>query len=221
MRSANPDFMRTSKLLMQALLSSFFLTVACHAPALAESASELVELTKVDPTLRLDIRYASDRNFMGFALYSQPRAFLQKDAALALEKVNQELKADGMELLILDAYRPWSVTKLMWDKTAPSKRDYVANPKDGSRHNRGAAVDLTMVDRQTGKPVAMPSQYDDFTSKAHHSYQGGSRAARENRAKLRSVMEKHGFEALSNEWWHYDFQGWQKYPVMDKSFEEL
>jgi zinc D-Ala-D-Ala dipeptidase len=212
--------MRSPHFLFQAFFSSFFFVAACGIPCLAES-SELVELIKVDPSLRLDIRYASDRNFMGFPLYSQPRAFLQKDAAQALEKVNQDLAKDGLGLLILDAYRPWSVTKLMWDKTPPSKRDYVANPKDGSRHNRGAAVDLTIIDLNTGKPVAMPSQYDDFSVKAHHSYQGGSEVARQNRTKLKSTMEKYGFEALSNEWWHYDYQGWQRFPVMDKSFEEL
>ena len=213
--------MRTPNFLFQAFLGSFVFAATCYAPCLAESTSELVELIKVDPSLRLDIRYASDRNFMGFPLYSQARAFLQKEAAVALEKVNRDLSEEGLGLLILDAYRPWSVTKQMWDKTPPSERDYVANPKNGSRHNRGAAVDLTIIDLESGKPVPMPSQYDDFSVKAHHSYQGGSDLARKNRAKLKSLMEKHGFEALSNEWWHYDYQGWQKYPVMDKSFEEL
>ncbi len=195
---------------------------ACSvSPIVAEEASQLVELTKIDPTIRLDIRYASDRNFMGFPLYTQPRAFLQKDAAEALKKVNEELHEQGLGLLVLDAYRPWSVTKLMWDKTPPAKRDYVADPQKGSRHNRGAAVDLTIVDMTTGKPVAMPSNYDDFSQKAHHSYQGSSARARSNRAKLRAVMEKHGFEALSNEWWHYDFQGWENYPILDKKFEEI
>jgi D-alanyl-D-alanine dipeptidase len=216
--------MRIPKYLFRALLSSLFLVAVCCMPCSAEAPEgqqTLVELVKMDPTFRLDIRYASDRNFMGFPLYSQPRAFLQRDAAEALGKVNQDLRKDGLGLLILDAYRPLSVTKLMWDKTPPSKRDYVANPKDGSRHNRGAAVDLTIIDLETGRPVAMPSQYDDFSMKAHHSYQGGTELARANRARLRSVMEKHGFEALSNEWWHYDYQGWEKYPLMDKSFEEL
>ena len=197
------------------------MAACCASPVLAEEASQLVELTKVDPTLRLDIRYASDRNFMGFPLYSEPRAFLQKEAAQALKKVNEELHQQGLGLLILDAYRPWSVTKLMWDKTPPAKRDYVADPQKGSRHNRGAAVDLTIVDLTTGKPVAMPSNYDDFSQKAHHSYQGSSAQARANRAKLKTLMEKHGFEALSNEWWHYDFQGWENYPILDKKFEEI
>jgi len=182
---------------------------------------QLVELVKVDPTLRLDIRYASDRNFMGFPLYTEPRAFLQKEAAQALKSVNRELQREGLGLLILDAYRPLAVTQLMWDKTPPEKRAYVADPKKGSRHNRGAAVDLTIVDLSTGKPLPMPSYYDDFSEKAHHSYQGGTAEQRANRAKLRRIMEKYGFEALANEWWHYDFDGWEKYPILDKSFQEI
>lgn len=190
-------------------------------PAVAESQSELVELVKVDPTLALDIRYAGANNFLGFPVYPQARAFLQRDAAEALKKVNAELRSQGLGLLILDAYRPHSVTRLMWDRTPESQRAYVADPAKGSRHNRGAAVDLTIRSLSTGKPVAMPSRYDEFSEKAHHSYQGASAEARANRAKLRALMEKHGFQALSNEWWHYDFRGWENYPILDESFEEL
>ena len=188
--------------------------------AVAQS-SDLVELTKLDSSLHLDIRYASERNFLGFAVYPEARAFLQREAASALSRVNGDLKEQGLGLLILDAYRPLSVTQLMWDRTPPSKRDYVADPKKGSRHNRGAAVDLTLIDLQTGRPVAMPSYYDDFSYKAHHLYQGSSPKARGNRAKLKEVMEKHGFQALANEWWHYDYQGWENYPLLDKRFSEL
>lgn len=184
-------------------------------------AEELVELVKIDPTFRLDIRYATSNNFLGFPVYPQARAFLQKPAALALSQVNEELKAEGLGLLILDAYRPLSVTQVMWDRTPASKRDYVADPKKGSRHNRGAAVDLTILDLSTGKPVEMPSRYDDFSERAHHSFQECSARAKQNRAKLRSVMEKHGFEPLANEWWHYDFRGWENYPILDRSFSEL
>lgn len=189
--------------------------------AWAEPQSELVELIKVDPTLTLDIRYAGPNNFLGFPVYPEARAFLQKEAAEALKRVNAELRGQGQGLLILDAYRPHSVTQLMWDKTPLAQRAYVADPAKGSRHNRGAAVDLTIRSLTTGKPVAMPSRYDDFSEKAHHSYQGASAEARANRAKLRALMEKHGFQALSNEWWHYDFGGWEKYPILDESFEAL
>ncbi len=187
----------------------------------AQAEGKLVELITVDPSLVLDIRYASDRNFLGFPVYPEARAFLQEEAALALRAVHRDLRSKGYGLLILDAYRPYSVTKLMWDRTPPEKRAYVADPAQGSRHNRGAAVDLTLLDLETGLPVKMPSLYDDFTERAHHDYQGGSELARQNRALLRSVMEKHGFQALSNEWWHYDYQGWERFPISDKSFQEL
>lgn len=198
------------------------LVVMLLSPLSAETTtSELVELVKVDPGLRLDIRYASSRNFLGFAVYPEARAFLQKDAAQALKRVNAGLAEQGYGLLILDAYRPHHVTQLMWDRTPPSKRAYVADPKKGSRHNRGAAVDLTIVDLKTGKPLKMPSQYDDFSRKAHHDYQGCTPLAAKNRALLKTSMEKQGFQALSNEWWHYDFQGWERFPISDKSFKEL
>lgn len=193
-------------------------TLTGSTPALSD---QLVELIKLDPNLRLDIRYATSNNFLGFPVYPQARAFLQKPAAEALKEANLELKQEGLGLLILDAYRPLSVTQLMWDETPASKRDYVADPKKGSRHNRGAAVDLTIIDLSTGKPVEMPSRYDDFSERAHHSFQGCSATAKANRAKLRALMEKHGFEPLSNEWWHYDFRGWEKYPILDKAFSEL
>lgn len=192
----------------------------CALGTLAQTQG-LVELVNLDPSLRLDIRYASDRNFLGFSVYPEARAFLQADAAAALKNVNEELHQEGLGLLILDAYRPLSVTRLMWERTPPSKRAYVANPKNGSRHNRGAAVDLTIIDLKTGRPIPMPSYYDDFSEKAHHSYMGSTKKARANRAKLKAVMEKHGYQALDNEWWHYDYQGWEKYPLLDKSFSEL
>lgn len=188
--------------------------------ALAQD-SELVELIRIDPSLHLDIRYATPNNFLGFPVYPEARAFLQREAALAVKAANEELRGQGLGLLILDAYRPHSVTQLMWDRTPESQRAYVADPAKGSRHNRGAAVDLTIIDLSTGRPLKMPSKYDDFSSKAHHDYMGASNEALQNRAKLKALMVKHGFEPLSNEWWHYDFAGWEKYPISDQSFKEL
>ncbi len=188
-------------------------------PVLAQS--DLVELVKVDPSLRLDIRYATPNNFLGFPVYPEARAFLQRPAAQAIKDANAELKAQGLGLLILDAYRPHFVTKLMWDRTPASQRDYVADPAKGSRHNRGAAVDLTLIDLASGKPVEMPSRYDDFSERAHHDYAGASAKARANRAKLKALMVKHGFEPLANEWWHYDFGGWQNYPISNESFQDI
>jgi D-alanyl-D-alanine dipeptidase len=199
---------------------SLGLLLSWTAPLRAQT-SDLVELVKVDPSLRLDIRYATSNNFLGFPVYPQARAFLQREAATALKQANDELHTEGLGLLIFDGYRPHSVTQLMWDKTPPSKHAYVADPKQGSRHNRGAAVDLTIIDLSTGKPLKMPSGYDDFSEKAHHDYQGCTPLARQNRAKLRALMEKHGFQALSNEWWHYDYAGWERFPICDESFAEL
>ncbi len=189
-------------------------------PAWADT-SELVELIKVDPRLKLDIRYATPSNFLGFAVYKQPRAFLQKPAALALKAAHDDLRALGFGLVVFDGYRPWSVTKLMWERTPPEKRAYVANPKNGSRHNRGCAVDLTLFDLETGQPVSMPSAYDDFSVKAHADYPGGTADQRRHRSLLREVLENHGFLHLESEWWHFDFEGWQKYPILDKPFEKL
>lgn len=190
--------------------------------AIAETSnSNLVELKSVDPRLWIDVRYATKNNFLGFPVYPQARVFLQSEAALALKHANDELRSEGLGLLIFDGYRPFHITQLMWDRTPESKRAYVADPKKGSRHNRGAAVDLTIVDLRTGRPLEMPSFYDDFTEKAHHDYSGCTLRAKENRAKLKELMEKYGFQALHNEWWHYDFKGWEKYPLSDKSFEEL
>ncbi len=201
----------------------FLLVVLFLVPPLRaeEVEHQLVELVKVDPSLRLDIRYASDRNFMGFPLYRQARAFLVKPAAEALKEVHAELKKEGFGLLILDGYRPWAVTKQMWDQTPPDKRAYVADPQKGSRHNRGCAVDLTLWDLEKGRPASMPSAYDDFSHKAHSDYPGGTAEARAHRALLRKAMEKHGFKVLSNEWWHFDYQGWEGYPILDVPFEDL
>lgn len=190
--------------------------------ALAEPAtSDLVELIRVDPRLQLDIHYARSDNFLGFPVYDEARAFLQRPAAQALKAAHDDLRKQGYGLAIFDGYRPWRVTKLMWDRTPPEKHAYVADPKKGSRHNRGCAVDLTMVDLKTGKQVAMPSEYDDFSRRAHADYEGGTHQQRLHRAILKKAMEAHGFKNLPEEWWHFDFLGWEKYPIQDKSFQEL
>ena len=122
--------------------------------------SDLVELIKLDPTIRLDIRYATANNFLGTPLYEEARAFLQRPAAEAVVRVHRALAAKGYGLLIHDAYRPWYITKIFWDATPPDKHQYVADPAHGSRHSRGCAVDLTLFDRSTGRAVDMPSGYD-------------------------------------------------------------
>jgi zinc D-Ala-D-Ala dipeptidase len=181
----------------------------------------LLELTELDPGIRLDIRYATTNNFTGRILYEQARAFLVTAAAQAIVRASLAAKADGYGLLIHDAYRPWSVTKKLWDATPPAKREFVADPKQGSRHNRGCAVDLTLYDRTTGKALEMPSGYDEFSQRAYRSYEGGSLVATQNRARLERYMEAEGFDGISNEWWHFDYKDWASYPILDVAFSEL
>ncbi len=179
---------------------------------------EFVDIHQMDPSIILDIRYATANNFLHRAVYKQARCFLVKEAALKLQQVQNELKQLGLGLKIFDGYRPLSVQKKMW-QIMPNPK-YVANPAKGSRHNRGCAVDLTLVD-STGKELTMPTEFDNFTVKAHHNYMKLPASVRLNRWILKTVMEKHGFKSISSEWWHYDMVGWRKYPVMDFSFSEI
>lgn len=162
---------------------------------------ELVELIKLDSTFRLDIKYATDINFLGRAVYSEARAFLQKPAAEALVRVNKKLRLKGYGLLIFDGYRPWSVTKQFWDAATEEQREigFIADPQKDSRHNRGCAVDLTLYDVKTGKQVTMPSEYDEFTERAHSEYAGGYLESLRLRDLLRSAMESEGFKVLKEE----------------------
>lgn len=190
------------------------LASGCAAPGVrAELRNEpLVDIHSVDPTILVDIRYATPDNFMKRVLYPANRCLLRESVARRLARVQQDLRAEGLGLKIYDGYRPLSVQKLMWE-VMPDER-YVANPAKGSRHNRGAAVDVTLVDA-SGAELEMPSGYDEFSDRAHHDYAGGSAAARMNRQRLRQAMEKHGFTALETEWWHYDAPGARQYAVMD------
>ncbi len=182
----------------------------------------LVELVRIDPTIRLDMRYATTNNFTGRVLYNEARAFLTVAAAQALVRASASARAEGFGLTIYDAYRPWRVTKQLWDATPVGpKKDYVANPKRGSKHNRGCAVDLTLHDLKTGALVEMPTEFDDFSENAHRDYAGAGAAATANRARLQRYLEAEGFVGLSNEWWHFDFNGWQDYPVMDVPFDKI
>ena len=186
-------------------------------------AADLVEIVKLDPTIRLDVRYATSNNFTGRPVYSEARAFLQRPAAEALVKVNRALAEKGYGLLVFDGYRPWSVTKLFWDITPQDKRDrgFVANPAKGSKHNRGAAVDLSMYELATGREVAMPSAYDEFTDRAAPDYAGGTPEERERRDLLRAAMEREGFAVDPAEWWHFNYEGWESYPILDIPFSEI
>jgi D-alanyl-D-alanine dipeptidase len=182
---------------------------------------DLVELITLDPTIKLDIRYATTNNFLSTPLYTQARAFLQRPAAEALVRAHRELKPLGYGLIIHDGYRPWYVTKIFWDATADDKKIFVANPKDGSRHNRGCAVDLSLYDLKTGLEVDMPSGYDEMSERAYPDYAGGTNEQRARRALLRQAMEKQGFTVYSTEWWHFDYKDWKQYPILNVKFEDL
>src|SRR6267143_501365 len=183
--------------------------------------ADLVELTRLDPMIKLDIRYATRRNFLGTPLYSHARAFLQRPAAEAVVRVQHALAEQGYGLLVHDAYRPWYVTKIFWDATPADKHVFVADPSKGSRHNRGCAVDLTLYDLKTGKPVEMVSTYDETTDRAYPNYPGGTSLQRWHRELLRRAMESAGFTVYEAEWWHFDYKDWQKYPIMNARFETI
>jgi zinc D-Ala-D-Ala dipeptidase len=182
--------------------------------------ADLVELVKLDKSILLDIRYARADNFVGRSVYTEARAFLQRPAAEALLRAHRKLKKEGLGLVIFDGYRPWSVTKLFWEVTPEDKRKFVANPKTGSRHNRGCAVDLSVYDLKSGEFLEMPSDFDEFTERASPSYSGGTEAERKNRDHLRKLMEAEGFTVNANEWWHFDYKDWEKYAIYDIPFSE-
>ena len=182
---------------------------------------DLFELAKLDPKIKLDIRYATTNNFLGTPVYSQARAFLQRPAAEALLRVHKKLMETGYGLLIHDAYRPWYVTKIFWDVTPDDKKIFVADPNQGSRHNRGCAVDLSLYELATGKPVEMVGVYDEMSERSYAGYPGGTSLQRWHRELLRRVMESEGFLVYAFEWWHFDFRDWQKYPILNTPFEKL
>lgn len=182
---------------------------------------ELVEIGPLDPSIRLDIRYATANDFLGTPVYSQARAFLQRPAAAALLRVQQKLKPLGYGLLIHDAYRPWYVTKIFWDATPPEGKIFVADPAQGSRHNRGCAVDLTLYDLASGKPIEMPGTYDEMSPRSFPDYPGGTSLQRWHRDLLRRAMESEGFTVYEAEWWHFDYKDWKEYAILNVPFEKL
>lgn len=189
--------------------------------ARATAAPALVEVVSLDPSIRVDLRYATRDNVAGRALYRSAHAVLERPAAEALVRVQRALSADGFGLVVWDAYRPWRVTKTLWDVTPADRRAFVADPARGSRHNRGAAVDVTLIDLATGEPVEMPSAFDDFSERAAPSYAGATSAARAHRDRLRDAMERQGFFVHPSEWWHFDWKDWADYPILDVPFEAV
>ena len=194
-------------------------TLALPVDPAATATPDLVDLARFDPRLRLDIRYATPANFMGRVLYPVARAVAQRPVAEALAKVQTRAEAEGYGLLVFDAYRPWRITRMMWDETPPDKREFVANPATGSRHNRGCSIDLSL--HRGGIEVTMPSPYDDFTPAAYRSNSAAPPEALRLSRLLEEWMVAEGFVPLANEWWHYDWAEWRRYPVMDVPLEAV
>ena len=182
---------------------------------------DLVDLTILDPQIKLDIRYATSNDFLSTPVYTSARAFLQRPAAEALQRAHRELLKQGYGLLIFDAYRPWYVTKIFWDATPPEKHEFVANPAEGSRHNRGCAADISLYDLKTGREVSMPGVYDEMSERSYPSYTGGAAVERSMRDLLRREMEKQGFTVFPSEWWHFDYRDWKQYGIQNVPFEQI
>ncbi len=182
---------------------------------------ELVEIIRHEGGPRLDVRYATANNFIGRPVYDQARVFLQKPAAESLLRAHARLKIHGLGLLIFDGYRPWSVTKLFWDSVSGEKRLFVADPAEGSHHNRGCTVDLSLCHLGSGLEVPMPSEFDEMNEKAYPDYTGGGEQARRMRDLLRRTMESEGFSVHPREWWHYDHKDWREYPILDVPFSAI
>lgn len=183
--------------------------------------TDLVDLASLDPTIAYDIRYATTNNFTGAVFYQQPLAFMQRPAAEAVVRVHQRLKPQGLGLMIHDAYRPWYVTKMFWEATPDRMKAFVANPANGSRHNRGCAVDLTLFDLESGEPITMVAGYDEFSTRSFPLYPGGTARQRWYRQLLRRAMEAEAFQVYENEWWHFDYDDWKKYRIGNATFEQL
>ncbi|HUO30999.1 MAG TPA: M15 family metallopeptidase [Bryobacteraceae bacterium] len=184
-------------------------------------ASDLVDLATLDPRIKLDIRYATADNFLSTPVYSSARAFLQRPAAEALLRAHRELLKQGYGLEIFDAYRPWYVTKMFWDATPPDKHEFVADPSQGSRHNRGSAVDLTLYDLKTGREIEMTGGYDEMSERSYPTYTGGTAEQRAHRDLLRRAMEQQGFTVYETEWWHFDYRDWKQYAIGNLPFEQI
>ncbi len=183
-------------------------------PAIAArpSPADLVDVRRIAPGIRVELRYATAHNVFGRRLYAHSRCLLRRAVAERLGRVQRRLAREGYGLKIWDAYRPHSVQRVMW-RIHP-RGGYVGDPRHGSFHNRGVAVDLTLV-RADGRPVAMPSAFDDFSPRAHLDYPGVSAAVRENRARLLHAMRAEGFIPYRREWWHFVAPDYRRYPMLD------
>lgn len=199
------------------LVVSFAIALFIHNPigAVSLNPTVLVDLQAINPRIALDIRYATTNNFVKQKLYPQARCILRAGVAQQLSQVQTDLEKQGLGLKVYDCYRPLAIQKVLW-KIKPDPR-YVADPVGGSRHNRGASVDVTLIDR-TGKELPMPTEFDDFSDRASRTYNNLPENVRQNRQLLEDAMVKAGFTPLVTEWWHFDGKGWQNYAIRDVPF---
>jgi D-alanyl-D-alanine dipeptidase len=181
----------------------------------------LVQITDVIPSVQLDLRYATTNNITGRILYPEARAFLVPDAVAALVRVQTELATRGFGLMVWDAYRPLSVSHALWNTTPEDQKQYVADPKKGSDHNKGAAGDVTLFDIASGQQVQMPTDFDDFSEHASPDFNEPDAERHKNRDLLRTAMESHGYIVNEHEWWHFRWHESARYPVLDTPIEEL
>jgi D-alanyl-D-alanine dipeptidase len=185
----------------------------------ASPNKKLIDIKKAIPGIVLDIRYATKNNFTGRQVYPQAMAFARQPVVAALKKIQAELKPRGLGLKIYDAYRPYAITVKFYEIAKDTT--FVSDPRKGSRHNRGCAIDLTLINLKTGKELDMPTGYDSFSKEAAPDYAALSPVKLHNRALLRKMMEKYGFNVYPSEWWHYDFTGWQNFDLLDVPFTAL
>lgn len=182
---------------------------------------DLVEVNKLEPSTKLDVRYATTENFMGAPFYESARFFMQRPAANGLIRAHRKLGEQGFGIALIDGYRPWYVTRMFWDAVPPESRPFVADPSQGSRHNRGCAADISMFELATGKIVEMAGRYDEPSSRSSPLHVGGTSLQRWRRDLLKNAMEAEGFDVYVNEWWHFDYGEWRNYPVMNVDFNEI
>lgn len=184
-----------------------------------DASKELIDLAKFIPGIELDIRYATENNFTKEKIYAMSKAYARKPVAEALKNAQAEFAKQGVGIKIFDAYRPYSATVKFYEVYKDTT--YVASPYRGSRHNRGCAIDMTLVDLKTGKELVMPTEFDSFKREAWPSTPVSDPTVKKNRELIISIMSKHGFKVNSSEWWHFDFRGWEKFEVLDIDFEDL
>ncbi|NTW48260.1 MAG: D-alanyl-D-alanine dipeptidase [Chlorobiales bacterium] len=197
-----------------------FISLFSATVAFAQPEQDLVEVRKINPSIRVELRYAASDNFTGKPIYENARCLLRRAVAERLSRVQKRLEKQGFGLKIWDAYRPVSAQEKLWKVTPPKRRLYVSNPAKGSKHSRGAAVDLTLVDLK-GNDLPMPTEYDAFTVRAQSNYSQLSKEVVQNRTTLHNAMKAEGFIPASGEWWHFSDPGWRKYPLLDLSFEAI